>query len=209
MKVIKKMSYFIVLLFISGISIGCSSPLNIKYNPLENPDNHLASILPVKIKLADFVDKRDNTQDATLIGEKRTGVQVGRFDVRSAQPVNEIFRDAMKAELIRSGHTVVDENENILIKGELKYFWLKINVNSEDGSTVSDWDVIAEIKIFLEVVNISTGKSGMLGPYYAKSSEKRFLEPDDTVMQRVFESSLSELMKSINSDTKLATALYK
>ena len=201
---------FIISLLLATVFIsGCASPLKINYVPLENPDNHLASISPVMIKLSYLVDKREGAAQANLIGEKLTGMQVGKEDVKSQDSVLEIIRQAMKSELTRNGHTVTDINEDINIKGELKYFWLKTDINSENGADIASWDVIAEIKILLETENTSTGKSAIFGPYYSRNSQKRYITPNNTVMERVFEGSLSKLMKSMSSDTELASALKK
>ncbi len=204
-----KISFIITLLFIAVILSGCSSPLTIKYLPLENPDNHLASIPPVKIKLFRLLDKREPVNEETLIGEVRTGARVGREDVKAEMSVLEILNEAMKSEFSRNGHILVEENEAVAIKGDLKHFWLKTDVNSVTGNDVDDWDVIAEIKIQLEVKDMSTGKSAIFGPYYAKNSENRSLMPDKRTMERVFEGSLSKLMKLMNSDTELASILKK
>lgn len=209
MKRYLNMSSIIMSLLIAIVISGCAAPLTIKYLPLENTDNHLASLSPVRIKLLPLVDKRINTKEEELIGKVKTGINVGIKDVKSSQPVLEILFDTMHAELTRNGHIVVNENEDIIMKGELKHFWLKTNVNSEDGHNLDDWDVIVEMKILLEAVNAGTGKSMIFGPYYAKNSEKRYLMPDDRTMTRVFEGALSKLMKRMNSDTELASALKK
>jgi uncharacterized lipoprotein YajG len=197
------------LLFAAVVISGCAAPLKIQYVPLENPDNHLASISPIMIKLSYLVDKREGKEQAKLVGEKLTGMRVGREDVKSEESVLEIIREAMKSELTRNGHTVTDINEDINMKGELKHFWLKTDINSENGVDIDSWDVIAEIKILLETENISTGKSAIFGPYYARNSEKRYISPNNKIMERVFEGSLSKLMKSMSSDTELASALKK
>ncbi|RJQ19890.1 MAG: hypothetical protein C4560_05815 [Nitrospiraceae bacterium] len=209
MKRYLRMPFVVMSLLLAFVVSGCAPALNIKYRPMENPDNHLASIPPVKIKLVNLADKRESMKDTVLIGEERTGINIGGHDVRSAQPVSEILREAMKAELTRSGHNVVEQNEDMLIRGELRYFWLKTEVNSEDGHTISDWDVTAEIKIYLEIVNAGTGKSEMFGPYYAKNNEKRYIQPDANIMERIFEGALGELIRRVSSDPKFATALKK
>lgn len=196
-----------LLVVLSVLVTSCSSPLNIRYVPLENPDNHLAAISPVKIKLMHLVDKREDKSASTLIGEVKTGIRVGREDVRSANPVADILYEAMKAEFTRNGHAVVDDNEGITIKGDLKHFWLKTDINSQNGSTPDYWDIIAEIKIVLEVTNISKGTSGIFGPYYAKNIEQRYLMPDASTMKRVFEGALSKLMKTMSSDSEFASVL--
>ncbi len=204
-----KISFIVALLFLAVTISGCSSPLSIKYIPLENPDNHLASIPPVKIKLLPILDKRTAAAEETLVGEIKTGARVGREDVKSEKSVLDILHETIKSELSRNGHVMVDENEAVAVKVELKHFWLKTDVNSELGHEVDDWDVIAEIKIQMEVEDISSGKSAIFGPYYAKNSEKRYLMPDKKSMERIIEGSLSKLMKKMNSDTELASALKK
>ena len=110
MKFNLKISFVIML---SAIVIsGCAPTLNLKYKPLQNTDNLLASVPSAKIKLSDFADKRENGEESTLIGEKLTGVRVGKQAVSSGQPVFEVIHEAMKSELTRNGHDIVDENED-------------------------------------------------------------------------------------------------
>jgi uncharacterized lipoprotein YajG len=209
MKFILKRVLNCSVLFVAIVAAGCSSPLNIRYVPIENPDNHLASISSLTIKLLPVVDKRDMTNETTLIGEKKTGVRVGKEAVKAAKPSLDIIREALESELTRSGHSIVNENEEITLKTELKHFWLKTDVNSADNINIDSWDIIAEIKIVLEINNHISGKSAIFGPYYAKTSERRFLMPANNSMERVFESALGKLLKAISSDTKLANALKK
>ncbi len=194
-------------LIIAIFTAGCSSPLNIRYVPIENSDNHLSSISPITIKVLPVVDNRQITNDKTLVGEKKTGIIVGREAVKASKPALDILREALEKELTLSGHSIVNENQEVTLKTELKHFWLKTDVNSEDNSNIDSWDVIAEIKIILEIKDNVSGKSSIFGPYNVRNSERRSIMPGNHVMERVFEMALGKLLKAVSSDTELASAL--
>jgi uncharacterized lipoprotein YajG len=199
-----KIILLIMLIPISVFIFGCGPAiLKLEYKPLPDPDNLLASVAPVKIKLLNFEDKRDGDVDSEFIGRVRTRVNAPRKEVKSKGPVSEIIREAVKSELTRNGHSVVENNEDIVMKGEIKAFWIKTAVTSEE------WDVSGKIEISIEVVNSVTAHSTFVGPYTATDREKRFIEPGDTVLKRILETSLSQLMQKMSSDTNLANALRK
>lgn len=198
-----KLLLIIAVVSLSFAVLGCARTLKLQYNPLPDTKNLLASVSPMKIKLVDFTDKREEGIDSKLIGGIQEKVGSIITDIQSDRAVFEIIRDALKAELIRNGHTVVDDDEDIVLKGEIKTFWLKTEVTKED------WDVIGEIEVLVEVLNSAAGGSSFIGPYYAKTIEKRYLIPGNSVMTRILEKSLSKLMQQIRSDSDLATALGK
>lgn len=193
----------ILLISISVAFFGCETALKLKYRPLTDPANLLASVSPVRIKLLNFEDKREREAELILVGERQSRAYGKKYDVKSERPVSRVILEALKTELIQNGHNVVDNDETITIKGEIKTFWLETEVTPEQ------WDVIGEIQVLIEVVNSDTGSSTFLGPYSARNNEVRFLNPDNSILERVLSETLSKLIRQINSDAKFASALGK
>ncbi|MBC8412159.1 MAG: hypothetical protein ISR96_06635 [Nitrospira sp.] len=184
------------------ILTGCGpSVLKIDYQPLPNSDNILASIQPQKIHLLPFTDSREGDIAKTLIGGKQLGEDGVVYDVNSEKPVAEIMHDAVKAELLRSGHSVVDSDGSFTMMGTVETFWLHTDVSEED------WDVIANVAIRLELKNNSSGKSSFFGPYSIKNNELRYIAPADPVMKRIIELAISKIIRQMSSDNNIASAL--
>lgn len=196
-----KIRFLIILISISIFTLGCETALQLKYRPLSNPDNLLASVSPIKIKLLNFEDNRKGSPESALVGERQMRVESQKLDVISTRPVSEVIIDALRSELIKNGHSVVENNEDLSIKGKIQTFWLKTDV------TPGEWDVIGEIQVLIEVVNAGTGTSTLLGPYRARNNEVRSLNPDIIIFDRVLSVALSKLVKKISLDTKFASAL--
>ncbi len=192
-----------ILLFVSVIALGCGGGgLSLKYSPLSNPDNVLTSVSPTKIKLLHFTDNRKGGVESTLVGGMQRNINGPVYDIKSQKGVAETIYEAIKSEMVRNGHKIVDSDEDIVMKGEIKTFWLRTEPNENNV------DLIGEIAILVEVVNPDTGSSTFLGPYNSENREKRFLSPDSSsVMDRVLSTALSKLIKVMSSDAKLASAL--
>lgn len=198
-----KIRFLIILITISTFTLGCETALQLKYRPLSNPDNLLASVSPIKIRLLNLEDNRKGSPESTLVGERQMRVESQKLDVMSKRPVSEVIINALRSELIKNGHSVIEDNEDLSIKGKIQTFWLKTDV------TPGEWDVIGEIKVLIEVVNSSTGESTLLGPYSARNNEVRSMNPEIIILDRVLSGTLSKLVKKISLDTKFASALAK
>ena len=193
---------FVLLVFVIS---GCTTMIKVDYKPLPNPDNVLASVSPVKVKLLNFEDKREDKAESTLIGGVKRAAIAAIDDVLSERSVNDIIRDTVRAELTRNGHSVVESNEDMTIKGEIRTFWLYTDITSD---APNDWDVIGEVKILMEIKRPG-GDASLVGPYYGKNIERRFMLPDKTIYKKVVDAALSDMMKKMNSDTQLASELKK
>jgi hypothetical protein len=195
----------IILLFISFITLGCAAgTINIKHEPVSSPDNLLTSVSPMKVKLIDFTDKREGRPDATLVGGIQRKPYGAIYDVKTDRTVQKIIREALRSELTRNGHSVVEDKEDIVIRGEIRTFWL------DSKPTPKFVDVIGNTEILVEIVNPDTGKSTFLGPYSGKNTQRRFMNPDaDSVMQAILGTALSEMMQKMSSDVEFASALGK
>jgi hypothetical protein len=203
MKFNSKILLIIMLIAISIVVSGCKTVLNLTYNPLSNPDNRLGHAPPVRVKLLNFEDARESKTDATLIGKRQKREGGARLDVYSSRPCPEIIREALQSELTRSGHLVVDENEDIVMKGEINKFWVR------SDATFEQWEVMSRVDLHIEVIHTSSGKSRILGPYHGGDIVRMFDEPADAILTRTLDTALGKVMQHVSSDIYLEGALKK
>ena len=203
---LRRTSTIAILLICASVLItGCigNETVKLRYEPSERAESLLAATRSLKIKLLNFEDKRAGQIDPVLIGYRQAafGVQMGA--VYSDLPVFEIIRLAVKTELTKSGHIIVDENEDITIKGEIQTYW----VSTE--TTVLYWDVIGEVSIVLEVRNADSDSFVKLDPYKGRDVERTYLNPSRAIMKGVLGASLDTVMQKMSSDAGFIQVLKK
>lgn len=200
-----KSIYLILIVIIPMIFLltACAGNITVKpdYQPQTKADTPLASVPALKIKLLNFEDKREPRTEAILIGRRQAAFGVPMGDVFSDRPIFEIIRDAVKAELVRNGHSIVTDNEDILMKGEIRKFWVETDV------TALYWDVIGEVSIVVEVKYPAVGTPILLGHYSGKNVERTYTNPGEEIVTRVFVKSLEGVMSSMRSDPALVKVL--
>ena len=181
----------------------CAANITVKpdYQPPTKADALLASVPALKITLLNFEDKREQRTEAILIGRREAAFGVPMGDVFSEHPIFEIIRDAIRTELIRNGHSIVTDNEDISMKGEIRKFW----VGTE--ATALYWDVVGEVSIVVEVKYPAAGAPILLGPYSGKNVERTYSNPGEEIVTRVLVKSLEGVMHSLNSDRELVRVL--
>ncbi len=195
-----------ILLICSSVCItGCvgNETVKLDYKQPERAESLLTSVHSVRIKLLNFEDKRAGQIDPVLIGNRQAafGVQMGA--VFSDRPVFEIIRLAVKTELVRSGHIIVDENEDITIKGEIRTYWVSTDV------TILYWDVIGEVSIVLEVKKADSESFTKLDPYNGRNVERTYFNPSVAIMKRVLGGSLDKVMQTMSADAELIRVFKK
>jgi len=192
-----------LLVFIAISLTACAGNITVKpdYQPLPGADTPLASVPALRIRLMNFEDKRENRTEAILIGRREAAGGVPMGDVFSERPIFEIIRDAIRTELMRNGHSIVLDNEDISIKGEIRKFWVGTDV------TMLYWDVIGEVSIAVEVKHRAAGTPILLGPYSGKNVERTYSNPGEEIVTRVLAKSLEGVMISMSSDRELIKVL--
>jgi hypothetical protein len=196
-----KRTFMIVILLIclTVLTTGCvgNETIKVGYEPPKRRISLLTTANSLRIKLLEFEDKRASQIDSVLIGNRQAAFGVPMGALYSDLPVFEIIRSAVMTELTRSGHIIVDENEDIAIKGEIRAYW----VSTE--TTVLYWDVIGEVGIIIEVKQGDNESFIKLGPYNGRSVERTYLNPSVAIMKRVLGASLETVMHKLSSDTEL------
>ena len=194
----------LIVLGVSPFLLGCPGTTMVKvdYSPTTGKKNLLASIPPVKIKLLNIADRREG-KGLTLVGHREAAFGVSMGDVYSERPVFEIIQKAIQSEFISSGHTIVTEKEDFIIKGEIRNFWVKTD------TTALYWDVIGEVSIVLEVIEPGAVSGVVLGPYSARKVERTYVNPSEAIMNRLLGASLNSVIQEMSSDPKLIAELKK
>ena len=179
--------------------VGCAGDrsVHLKYEPPPATIYQISSNTPRKIQVLDFEDKRADEINPKLIGSLTAAFNVAMGAVFSDVSVSETIRQAVKSELIQSGHEIVNEGEDIIIKGDVQTFW----VSTE--TTTLYWDVVGEISIFVEIKKAGTDYFTKLGPYHGKAVERTYLNPSVTIIESVLQKSLNITMKEMFSDEKI------
>jgi len=194
-----------LLICLSIFITGCigDETVNLDYKPPERVESLLTSARPLRINLLNFEDKRAGQIDPVLIGCRQAAFGVSMGVVYSDLPVPEIIRSAVKTELTKSGHIVVDENEDITIKGEIQTYWVSTDV------TILYWDVIGEVNISLEVKKADSDSFIKLDSYNGRNVERTYLYPSVAIMKNVLGASLDKVMQTMSSDEELIKVFKK
>jgi len=194
------------LVVCSAVSMtGCpgNKTLSLHYEPPKGAEGSPLSVHTLRINLMNFADKRAGQIDAHLIGSRQAAFDVQMGAVYSSLPVTKVVRQAVQSELRRSGHTIVTENEDFTIKGEIQTYWLSTE------TTPLYWDVIGEISILLKVKRNDSDSFIDFGPFSSRSVERTYLNPSVEIMKRVLGASLEKVMQRMTSDAELAKAFTK
>lgn len=181
----------------------CASNITVtpKYQTPQKTNTPLASISTVKVKLENFEDRREQQVEAIFVGHREAAFGMPMGDIFSERPIFEIVRDTVKTELIRNGHTIVNNNENISIKGKINKFWVRTDV------TALYWDLVGEVSIMIEVSSPTRKTPTLLGPYSGKNVERTYINPSKEIATRVLDKSLGDAMRAMSTDPKLARVI--
>jgi len=184
------------------ILTGCESLLHIKYTALPNPNNLLKDIRAKKIKIEPFIDEREKAEEADIAGAYKRKTYGQIYDIKSDREIAKVLKEAVTEELSRNGHQIVEENEDLIITGRIKTFWVS-SIPTPNG----DWNITAEVKFFIITKDPATGKETMTGPFYGKEIELRYIEPDARVFNRMIEKALAKAIMAMSSDPDFANTL--
>ena len=122
----------ILLTSIAFFFSACASNITVtpKYEVPQKVNTTLASVSTVKVKLGNFEDRREQKAESILVGHREAAFGVPMGDIFSERPIFDIVQDTVQAELIRNGHSIVNNNENITIKGKINKFWVRTDVTA-------------------------------------------------------------------------------
>lgn len=141
------------------------------------------------IQITAFYDRRP---EVGRIGERKAAFGVGMGDVYFSRDVALFMKEALETELSAAGHQIVSTGGDLTVKGELLTFW----VHTE--TTPLYWDVIADIKVALEI----NGADGEVRRDYAATGKKRtYAWPSVSLLSDTIDRCLEKIMAEIRIDT--------
>lgn len=190
----------LLCLLFSGCVAG-TAKINPVYRPTGEVAKQAAAAAPLKVKLINFIDKREGKVEPILIGSRQAAFGTPMGDVQAARPVFEIVKETVSTELARDGYSLVDSNEDVEVTGTIQKFWVGTDV------TALYWDIFSEVALQLTVVNRRTGTATELEPYGARNVERTYTYPSEEIMERVTNLSLSQVMEKMSGDPALRKAL--
>lgn len=173
------------------------------YHPPLAADAPLATVPKLRVRLLDFLDRREPPTDASRVGRRESAGVASMVDVFSERAVSQVVRDAVWTELVRNGHRVVNSDEDVVIRGEVSRFW----VGTE--TTGLAWDVSGEVSLSLRVTYPEPGSPTVIRSYVGKNVERTYLTPGKEIMTRPLARSLGDVMTSMSADRELLAALRK
>lgn len=194
-------------LWLSGMMLAlltsCAGNMVIRpdYHPPLVADAPLATVPKLRVRLLDFLDRREPPTDASRVGRRESAGVASMVDVFSERAVSRVVRDAVWTELVRNGHRVVNSDEDVVIRGEVRRFW----VGTE--TTGLAWDVSGEVSLSLRVTYPESGSPTVIRSYVGKNVERTYLTPGKEIMTRPLMKSLGDVMISMSSDRELLAAL--
>lgn len=154
----------------------------------------LSSIDPVSVQIGEVEDARI---DKERIGWKKNGYGANTADIVSAQPVEEVIRQALSEALVANGHEL--GGDGLRIESTLKNFWFETDINFWTVELIGNMEVIFAL---------FTGQGAQLysNTYSGSYSEKRGAAGEKT-WAMVMSKSLEALLEDFAFDEDLVEAI--
>ncbi len=192
----KRFSVFFLLCLMAGGCAFTKANLNVAYDPTKAEKGPLSSVMPLKVNIPKLTDSRPNQN---IIGRKINGIGMETADVVTKQPVPEITRAALVALFEKNGHLVKESGAQVTVDGEIKEFWLKLQMNVMTIEFMGTETLALNVKD----ANQKTIYSREYQGYY---DEKKAAGLNKT-WERVMNIALEKLMYQIATDEELAKVL--
>lgn len=123
------MKQLIFFLYLCALTSGCAltkANLDVSYDLDKAEKGPLSSVQPLRVNINEFADSRVNKEQ---IGHKINGLGMETADILTEEPVPEIIHSAITALFEKNGHLLKKSNEQLVIDGEIKEFWLELQMN--------------------------------------------------------------------------------
>jgi len=190
----------VIIIVISAFAVGCagSVTLDIGYRPAWVSQSPPTGIPGRRIQLGNISDPGGST---SLIGQRKAAFDAPMGNVFVSRPPSMVIRDAVAADLHRSGHMVVDTDPDIIVRGQVETFWIRTDV------TPIYWDVVGEVRFTLELLDSNLSTILFKGTYQGNKVERTYLWPNEDIMKRVLEDALTAAVLQMSSDSNFVQAL--
>ncbi|MEN8124839.1 MAG: YajG family lipoprotein [Bacteroidota bacterium] len=166
----------------------------VNLDPWPENENEIPKAKIVKsVNLIDFTDSR---LEKERIGKRTAAFNQSMGYVFFNRDVIGYFDEAFRNEMLATGNRISDNDYEITINGELIKFWVRTE------TTLTHWDVIAEIELVLIVENNSKDKL-FKKKYISQGSSRTYIWPSKKIVSQVIEESFRKLMYDIRKDNIL------
>lgn len=184
--------------FLFLIFTGCIQDISVEIPPHTPTDNHseLAAIPAQKICLkaikdTRILDRAEGTREAAF------GVHMSTVDFYPS--VEDIFKDVIKAEFQRAGHTLVGDDQPITLSATVLTFEVATD------TTPLYWDIIGKAMIELKIKKAD--RKATEHNYSSMCQERTYIFPSGELIQKVMKHCIAEFAQKLRNDPKLAQAI--
>ncbi len=188
-----------VLFLLCFLTAGCAltkADLNISYDLAKAERGPLSSVNPLKISISEITDSR---KDKEVIGHKINGLGMETADIVTKKPVPEIMRSALMAMFEKNGHLLKDAGGQVVLDGEIKEFWLELQMNMMTVEFMGTMTMVLNVKDANQSVLYTQEYQG----YYDEKKAIGYVKSWENVMNITLE----KLMYQIATDRELVKVL--
>jgi uncharacterized lipoprotein YajG len=183
-----------LLLFLLALG-GCttSSALDVRYPETGANRAMLASAPPRRVAISPVTDRR---ADTTRIGSKPQA----KGDIVTSRPVTDIVRDALAVEVGKNGHTVLSDEQDIVLAAAVEEFWLDV---------VTGYSTTLYVGRVVIGLTVADGRSGntLLSRRYIGIKRHQVDKASESAWRDVIDAALARTMHDVATDPDLTAAL--
>lgn len=193
-------SVIVIAALISGCAL-MDGRVNVTYSPDPTKKSALVTVAPTVVVLR-IEDQREASEKG-LIGNKRNGFGMVTASIKSDKEPTVIIYDALKDELLNSGHKVVtvsDRTADVGILIALKRFWSDLSIHFWDLEFVGTLDANITIR---DAKNDSVLLSKPLSSAFRESRQLG----TDSAFESVLTGVLGEFVRNFARDPEILRVL--
>jgi len=152
---------------------------------------------PVSFRMGEFHPLVNGFHGDNLIGHKIAAFGVIIADVRTCRPVIETVRSAVIAQLENVGHRLVDQDEDVIITGDLEEFGVNTSIS------LSSWSAVGSLDITLKFCFSSSPQDLIIRRYQSSHVSKTILGPSKDDFEQVMRACLEDMQQQMATDAEL------
>lgn len=145
----------------------------------------------MKVKLATVTDDR---QEKGRIGTREAAFGISMGDVHLGQKAAETMQQALSDDLLAAGYRVVETGQDLIAEGHLRKFWVRTD------TTILYWDVVGDIEFELAVLPATQKKEPVEKTFTCHQVERTYLYPSATLLGKVLDACLADMMLKVRAD---------
>lgn len=192
----KRLNTLFVLCLLTGGCAFTRADLNIGYDPAKAERGPLSSVEPLKISISELADSR---KDKEVIGHKINSLGMETADIVTKKPVPEIMRSALMMMFEKNGHLLKDAGGQVVLDGEIKEFWLELQMNMMTIEFMGTMTLVLKVKDANQNILYTQEYQG----HYDEKKAAGYVKSWENVMNITLE----KLMYQIATDQELVKVL--